>query len=196
MSVTFGDVLAGVQRRLGKDPLVTMSAPYPGLYADAISEAVRVAYEHDFWPRLMRIEERTLQEHADGFRYVAWAQAGRTAIGAVDAERCLWARDPRVHTGERAFSGVAVTAEGVVAPAGVAGAVFLRFRPEPPTFASTDGATAFPGWLRRFCVLHAAGNLLADDQARFRTLAAAEDELERLHGVEFDLGGVDTRARR
>ena len=197
MSVTFGTVFQRLQRRVGKDPAITMSTPLPARYADALSEALRVGYEAAFWPRVMLVEERTPTTHADGYRIVEFAQAGKTEIGAVEIERCLYLEDPRVTTGQQPEDGVSLSPTGIILPDDVTDAtVFIRYMPAPTTYASTDTSVAFPEFMARFAVLAAASELLEDDQARFRTRAAADEELERLLAVEFEGSGMDSRAIR
>lgn len=195
MSVTFGDVFADLQKRLGKDPTATMSDPLPAQYALALSDGVRVGWQAAFWPRVMQIEERTPELTEAGYRVIAWQQAGKTEIEAVELERCLYERDPRAHTGAAPLRHVFTTPEGIIVPDyTTAERLYARFRPPAPEYTEEDTDEEFPAFLRRYAVLQAASELLDDDQARYRTKAAAESELERLIGVEFDLAGEDRGA--
>ncbi len=190
--MTFGDVFGRLVRRLGKDSTVTLSEPLPGVYSDAISDALRVGWESAPWPRAMVVEERAVQTVDTGVRGVELEEDGEAVIGWVDEEACVFEEDPRAVRGQEALAAV-VQGGWLLVPEDAPGSVWVVFRPPAERFTKgTDDAKEFPAFLATFCVLWAAAELLADDQARFRTRAAAEAELERV----LDVDGPVRRARR
>lgn len=189
---TFLKLFQRVARGAGLDPSATLPSPWPGRITDAINGAMRWAWEHAFWPRVLVVEERT----ADSSGLIAWVQSGRAAIGAVDVDAGAFECDPRRHPRARAVP-VFADASGVWLPRGMEEArVWLRWRPPAPSYASGDVAAAVPVFLSEAVALRAVSELQDEDQARFRTRAKAAEELARVTEAEFEVTGMGMRATR
>jgi hypothetical protein len=61
-TVTFKRILEGVARRMGVDPAgVSFTTELVGFIAEAADDRLRRIWESEFWPELMRVEERPLR---------------------------------------------------------------------------------------------------------------------------------------
>ena len=97
---TFKSAFDDLQRKLGKDPAVTLSDPLPAIYSQAIQDALEVAWVHAIWPRLARIEKRVLDTEANSeavsYYRIPFLSPNETPIFHVDLSDALFLTDPRV----------------------------------------------------------------------------------------------------
>jgi hypothetical protein len=103
----------------------------------AIAARMEEAWEKDWWPTLMLMEERTPVS-----LLIAWNQTDETRIGTP---RNVWTRDPRVYDDAYKLA-FGVTADGIrILPVLLAHTtVFLEFRPLAPALTFEKHATSRP----------------------------------------------------
>lgn len=102
------------------------------------------AYESEFWPDVMRVEERTVAAGP----CILFSTAGENEIGAIDAETGVTLKDPRIYPDAEIVRKVNIYSRTIWFGDEIIGEgakVWLRFRPPVPEFCTTawSGATAY-----------------------------------------------------
>lgn len=184
-TITTKLVYEDIVRLSGRDPdTAALTATQKANIAGRINDRLLEAWEAEFWPDLMLVEQREYRETYDAaanystgeevysggtyweslqdgnvgntpsssptwwvevdddfVRTIAFDQDGETVIGSVDAQQCVFGKDPRVYRGADLISDVSVYDNSILVSAQTAPyQPWVKFRPVCPEFSLTDWA--------------------------------------------------------
>lgn len=126
-------ILKGVATRTGLDPEKNLNRNVAAAMAEYLTDAVRVCWEFYPWPETVTVESRTPVSQIIGYQ-----QAGENAIGEVMS---VSVRHPETDN-QPGFIPFGLNADGIIVPASVATAVYVRYRKPSPEFTASDYAAA------------------------------------------------------
>lgn len=202
--ITVKKVYDDIIRLSGRDPsTAALTAAQAASVADQINDRLLEAWEAEYWPDLMLVEQREYREtysatanyakdeevyyggsyyislqdgnvgHTPGaagsstwwqeyndnlIRTIDFDQDGETVIGAVDAQQCVFGKDPRVYRGAELIADCSVYNHQILVSAEYAPIQpWVRFRPVCPEFSLTEWASGTAYAIADLCYLASTG---------------------------------------
>lgn len=200
--ITVKKVYEDIVRLSGLDPSTAgLTATQNAVIAELINDRLQEAWEAEFWPDLLLVEQREYREtwsaainysedeevYYDGEYYISLAdsnvgkqpdtetawwevieetlqrtidfeQEGETVIGDVDAQQCVFGKDPRLYRDCDRIADVSVYSRQILVRADYAPVQpWIRFRPVCPELSLTEWSASTAYSIGDLCYLASTG---------------------------------------
>jgi hypothetical protein len=174
-------LIEDVHRATGIEPSVTAltDSQKARVLALVNTEMPRI-WESEWWPDLMVVEERTVAAGP----LVAFAQTGKTTIGAIDAENGIFSEDPRFNPAAIPLKNIQIFNEQLCFGDGVTAAgdtVWVKFRPPVPVFSLVVWSPA---------TSYVAGDLAFSGSNTYRAIQAGSNKAPASNADYWTVVGV------